>query len=1168
MVTQGNFQPGSRILMSSLQAFFRRANWGRPLALALMVMISGLYAPLCSAAASSPAVSGTVVDGNARFTVITPTLIRLEFSRDGHFINRRSYFAWHRDIKPPQYHTQRESGTLTLTTSHLKLTWRGGDDGFDARNLSIQFLNNGGAWKTWHPGDKQIGNLGGTLKSLDGCSGREPLPDGVVSRDGWYLLKDHTFLVSNGDNPWIRPRPKSEIADWYFFGYGEGHYRTALEDLTTVSGRIPIPPRYMLGAWRSRFHNYTGDQFRQLEIEYNAHKFPLDVLVMDMGWHTTPHWGSLDWNKKLIPHPAELLAWLHQHGLHVTLNWHPNGGVGPWYSQYSEFCRALGIDPAKQKTIPFEDTNEKFMHYYYKLLLDPLEAQGVNFWWLDGGIHLGWDNAMDFWNIGRPSTGHRGASFSRWGGWGDQRYPVSFSGDTSSLWRVLRFEVPYTSTAGNAGADYWSNDVSGFRLNIPTSELFTRWAQFGSLSPVFRTHGTIRFGNFRVPWYYGRQAEDAMRRAYDLRSKLFPYIYTSAYLCWTQSLPLARPLYLDYPSAEQAYTHPEEYQFGPSLLVSPIVTRGMGKAWLGAANMWFPGGTWWNLLTNERIDKAGDQTVLASANQMPIFVRGGVPLPMQPVKLRMAEKPVDPLVVQVYPGPSGHFTLYEDDGTSPDYLHGSYALTPLRYENLGEKGIRVVVGPASGKYAGQPQSRRVIVRLPVTTLPESVMVDGTAVPDSPSALPGYTYDPATVTTEVRLPSTSIRKAIEVSVVFKGSRKVQALLPKIVNRIAATHLALAGEGQVRAEWKWQLDRLLFHLQTLRSRAAQEMGPTSSSGVLAGLKAADGELAQVQTTIAQYKNQQARAAGFALANAYLSASVRLRKADEGIMARNMPRYRKTFGRPNDIAGYHAGVLLHVLLPAAEGGTLAVDMPGLAQRNFTLPEGKQSAYAFLPFMDATRHPLYHYRGTATLEIRSDGSGRSLSRSINVQHRLLDQWSVVGPFATGKAPVIGGTLITPATLQKSYEGEDGKTVSWVSWQSATKKETYQRGRDNLAGIKRWIDLSTIYPAKNASAVAVTWVKAPAPVTCGVGVRHAEGIALWINRQQIINSPRSQGMSDLADSPPGVVKVPLQKGWNQVVVRSEEAEKDWGFSVRLHLPAGVALAQSDEPPALQTPTP
>ncbi len=962
----------------------------------------------------------------------------------------------------------------------------------------------------------------------------------------------------------MQPRPRNEVDDWYFFGYGRDDYHTALEDLTTISGRIPIPPRFMLGSWRSRYWSYTQEEFQQRVLDYDAHRFPLDVLVMDMGWHTTPHWGSLDWNEDLIPTPGALLQWLHARQLHVTLNWHPQGGVGPWYSQYGEFCRAMGIDPAKKQVIPFEDTNEKFMRNYYKLLLDPLEKEGVDFWWLDdGGNHLGWDNALDFWNIGRPGTGHRGASFSRWGGWGDQRYPVWFSGDSSTLWRTLRFEVPFTSTAGNVGADYWSNDISGFRVKIPNSELFTRWVEFGVLSPVFRTHGEDEFGNSRVPWDYGKQAEAASRRAYDLRDELFPYIYSSAYLTWKTSLPLARPLYLDFPQDQQAYTHAEEYEFGPDLLAAPIVTRGMGKAWLGAANMWFPAGTWWNLLTGERVNEPGNHTVLATAAEIPVFVRGGIPLPMQTAIPRMAARPADPLVVRVYPGPDGEFTLYEDDGASPAYLQGAYALTPLRYENRGSQEVSVAVGPTTGSYAGQPEARQIVVQLPVTTHPASVTADGAQVPESSSVLPGYTYDPLTATTEIRLPEELIRKQVVVNVSFLGSESAQALIPEIVNRIAVVQRALAGAGEVRTQWKFELEAERFHLQTLLSRAEQEFGLANAREVQAGLLSAENEQAITQSQLEKYRDEPARAAAFALADTYVSAGVRLRKADEGLMARDVPRYRETYGRPNDISGYNAGLLLRVLRPqAGSGESLTVHVAGVRDQSFLLPEEQQTVFAFLPFMKAAQHPIYDLRGTATLTVGAGNSQRVLTRDIDLRRELLDQWSLAGPFPIRKSPEIGALPVTAATLRQVYTGKDGKRVSWVTWRTANLVLMYAREFDYLQRIQRWIDLDTIYSTKNAAALAVTWVEVPSAVSVKLSVRDDAGIAVWINQKAVMESDEAQGVTDLRDPPPGEVEVNLKKGWNQIAVRTDEGKKDWGFALRLLLPPGVVCAQSDKPPA------
>ncbi|MGC8625264.1 MAG: TIM-barrel domain-containing protein [Phycisphaerae bacterium] len=1122
--------------------------------------------------------TGEVTDGHARFTVITPTLIRLEFSRNGKFINRPSYFAWHRHVKPPQFQVKKQAGKLLIKTSRMTLLWRGGNQGFTPHNLSIRFRDGKNHWGLWNPGDKQTGNLGGTLGNLQGCDGSEPIPNGVLSRAGWYLFRDTTPLLTGGAHPWIQPRPAvktteyffgdgkfsgvgqamlshTEIADWYFFGYGT-HYRSALRDLTTVSGRIPIPPRYALGAWRSRCYSFTARQFRQLVLEYNAHEIPLDVMVMDKGWHTTPHWGSYNWNRKLIPHPQKLLAWLHQQGLHVTLNLHPQSGVGPWDSQFQAMCHAMDLNASTTKRVPFSPTNQKSMHNYFKLLLNPLEKQGVDFWWLDWiGKNLGWVNALDFWNIGRASTGHRGMSFSRWGGWGDQRYPVGFSGDTFSRWRVLRFEVPFVSTAGNVGADYWSNDIGGF-LDIPSAELYTRWIQFGALSPVFRTHNCGMVGDHRVPWYDGKRTLYAARTAYHLRSRLFPYIYSCAYECWQHSLPLARPLYLSYPSVAQAYTHPEEYQFGPSLLVSPIVSRGIGKGWLGATDMWFPPGTWWNILTRESVDRSGDRPVLASAGEIPVFVRGGMPLPMQRLTLRMAEKPANPLVVCVYPGSNGQSTLYEDDGLSPNYLHGAYALTHLRYENLGAGGIRVTVGPTVGKYAGQPLNRKLIIRLPVTTVPTQVLANDKHVPESATSIPGYFYNPVTVTTEIRLPSRSIRKQTVVTATFSGSPAVQTLLPEVLNRIAAVHRALVGAGEMRIGWKFTLDQVLFHLQVLRSAAAQVFAPASAAMVRARLAHIDQKLTGIHS-VSLHPSVQSQAVVFALSDMFLRAAIKWRHAAAGVLAHDKHRYYTPFSAIgfewafNHTGTYQDGLMLQALLPPAVGdGRLSVAVPGLADRSFTLQNSGQSNFIFLPILPAKEHPLYNFDGVASLHINLRGTPIAARRRIKFSREAMDRWSMVGPFAAGKAPPLGGTRITAATLARSFIGMNGKPVAWLPASAPSVK----RALDNH---KRWVNVYQLYPDIHAIAWAVSWIKAAAPVTCQLHVRHDDGIALWVNEHRILSDPGPHAMNQPAD----IVRVQLHPGWNQFVVRTSQILGQWGFAVRLHLPHGAILAQAGHPP-------
>ena len=768
---------------------------------------------------------GVLVDGHARFTIITPTLLRLEYSRTGKFINNRSYFAFHRDIKPPVFHSRREGSKLILKTAALTLRYTSGRHGFTASNLSIQ-CHNGGKISLWHPGLKQTGNLGGTVRTLDGCHGAFPLPDGVLSQNGWFVFRDKTFLLTNGPKPWCIQRPAE--TDWYFFGYGTDHYRTALRDLTTISGRVPLPRRYALGAWHSRWWNFTQGQFKQLVRDYAMHKFPLDVFVMDMGWHKTNSWGGFSWNRHLLPHPRKLLAWLHRRGLHVTLNLHPASGVGPYETRYKEFCKGMGINPADNKQIPFDCTSRLFMHNYNKFMLDPLEREGVSFWWLDwqqgttsaipGVDPLPWQNELDFRNSQRPGTHRRGLSFSRWGGWGDQRYPVQFSGDTAPVWAVLKFEVPFTSTAGNVGCFYWIHDTGGFG-GTPDPQLFTRWVQFSSASTALRTHACNNPTAYHRPWFFGLAAQQACRRAFDLRDRLFPYIYTSAWRCYHESVPLSRPMYFDYPRNPSAYKFPEEYTLGPDILVAPIVAPGRGPGMIGHTVVWFPDGIWYNLFTGEAYSGGHIAPVWAQLNQFPIFAQGGVPIPMQHVVMRMTAKAPNPLVVTVYPGPDGKFIFYEDNGLTKGYLHGHYALTPLAYRNKAHGSVRIEIGAVQGAFKGEAQVRNLIVRLPQTSRPVAVKVNGQSWPYTHAGA-GYSYFAGTVTTTVRLLSVPIHTPEIITVQFNHAAARTALIRHITNRLAEVTRAISGQRAFQYGWVFKLDQIQFDLQTLRSQVAQE------------------------------------------------------------------------------------------------------------------------------------------------------------------------------------------------------------------------------------------------------------------------------------------------------------------------------------------------------------
>ena len=735
------------------------------LGLGVLLFALGIF----PAAADQP---GAATVGHARFEVITPNLIRIEYAPDGKFVDDPSWFAINRDVRDAHAVITPGNNSVDINTGAIHLVYH--DDGhpLNGNNLSAE-IKKGDATVTWKPNMTSTGNLGGTLRTLDGANGPIPLGEGVLSRDGWYLLNDSKSDLFVGD--WIQARPKSNATDWYLFGYGDD-YRAALRSLTAVSGPVPLPRKYVLGVWYSRYWPYKADEFKQIVQEYQQHDFPLDMMVMDMDWHPIDSkipgikrgyagevWTGYTWNKALIPDPVELLQWMHSQGLHVTLNDHPADGIQANEEMYPDFMRAMGQDPASGTTIPFDAGDKHYLDTFYQYSHLPREKEGVDFWWLDWQQYQFTKSipdltnlaALNFYNFLRTSqNGQRGQSFSRWAGWGDHRYPIEFSGDTTSNWSMLAFQVPFTSTAGNVGAFFWSHDIGG-HMGPRIEESYTRWCQFGAFTAALRSHSTRNPTMDRRPWTYPDWAEKSMQVSFQLRSKMMPYIYTSIWQATHDSVPFVRPLYIDHPGQEDAYHNGQEYTFGDNLLVAPITSPGVGANRTAWQAVWFPDDDWFNYFTGEKFTGPSYAVATAAIDSFPLFVRGGVPLPMQPFTQRPGTAPLTKLVLRCYPGRDGivgKSTLYEDDGISNGYLHGEQAQTPLSYVRNGDS-VTVTIGATTGTYTGQPARRQCIIELPCTEQLASCSIAGAQT----------TYDAQSSTNIVTLPEGSITQPISVTI---------------------------------------------------------------------------------------------------------------------------------------------------------------------------------------------------------------------------------------------------------------------------------------------------------------------------------------------------------------------------------------------------------------------
>jgi alpha-glucosidase (family GH31 glycosyl hydrolase) len=789
-------------------------------------------------AAASAAV---VREGQARFTLLTDRLVRMEWSADGRFEDHSTLVVVNRRFAVPTFHTSLEDGWRVIETDAITLRYREGSGRFTADNLEVHVAT-GHVNTTWHPGADATGNLGGTIRTLDGVKGPVPMGQGLLSRSGWALVDDSgsPLLRLEGAGPaWVHPRSEDQSTDhqdWYLLAYGHD-YRAALGDWARVSGRMPMPPHFAFGIWWSRYWAYTDQEEEDLVRDFERNGVPLDVLVVDMDWHNTfelrwssgakdaagqtKGWTGYTWDPAYFPDPEAFMSWVHRQGLRVTLNLHPASGIQPWEEPYPKVARDMGVDPATKQYIPFEIWDRHFAQVYFDDVIHPLERQGVDFWWLDwqqrnttgipGLNPTIWLNHV-FFNDMTAEGKARPIIFHRFGGLGSQRYQVGFSGDAASTWEMLAFEPEFTATAANVLYGYWSHDIGGHLPGPVSPELYTRWIQFGALSPMLRTHTTKNPDAERRIWAYPPPYFEAMRAAMLLRTELVPYLYTASRAAYDSGIAIVHPLYYDWPELDAAYAHRSEYMLGPDLLVNPVGTPAGALSGLTTQTTWLPPGDWIEWQTGTRLKGPALVERRYALDEIPLFVKAGAVIAMGEPTTRVGDRTRGPLVVTVFPGGDGSARLYQDAGDDEGYLRGQDAWTRLWSAwSDGGRRLRVDVGATEGSFPGMVASRGLVVRIPDVLPPDSVRAGGGVnIPHRADGItPGWSYDGRTMEVVVRLREARVTVPRSVELTFPAAD------PALVDGVQGTLARLqAARDELEGLWPddWPSDAFVALSQT--------------------------------------------------------------------------------------------------------------------------------------------------------------------------------------------------------------------------------------------------------------------------------------------------------------------------------------------------------------------
>ena len=743
-----------------------------------------------------------------RITVLTDGLVRLEHAEDGVFEDRASTFAVDREQPVPEFTVHDHGDHLEIVTARFRLSYDTGP--FTTSGLSLAV---GGGVTSYHSVwrfGSTGGDLGGTARTLDTADGAIPLEPGLVSRNGYAVIDDSRSLLFDAEG-WVAPRT-GDRQDLYVFAYGHD-YAEALQAFYAVSGRTPVLPRWALGNWWSRYYAYTADEYVRLMTRFQDEGIPFSVSVLDMDWHVVDvdpahgsGWTGYSWNRELFPEPGTLLSWLHEHGLRVTLNVHPADGVRSFEDAYPAMAAALGRDPSTGEPISFDVTDREFLAAYFEVLHRGLEAEGVDFWWLDwqSGPHSRVAGIDPLWMLNHfhfldnARDGRRGLTFSRYAGPGSHRYPVGFSGDTVISWASLAFQPHFTATASNIGYGWWSHDIGGHFFGTKDDELATRWLQLGTFSPVLRLHSGSNEFTTKEPWTFAPEPARVMTEFLRLRHRLVPYLHTMNHRA-SAGTPLVLPLYYRWPEHEQAYRVPNEFLFGSELVVAAITEPADRRTLLGRVAAWLPEGTWVDLLTDLVYDGDREVHLHRGLGSIPVLAAAGaiVPLDGAPVP---ANDPVNPghLEVVVVVGADGSFTLVEDDGDRG----GTVSRTEIRFDQASGS---VTVVPPAGNLEHLPTVRTWTLTFPA--------LDG-------DVDPAATVDGAAVAVQLRRDAT--RRQVTVAAVPAGAELRVDLgpMPRLAaNDVRARLFTLLDRAQIEYALKSRILDVATRDQPLALRAAR-------------------------------------------------------------------------------------------------------------------------------------------------------------------------------------------------------------------------------------------------------------------------------------------------------------------------------------------------------------
>ncbi|TWF35234.1 alpha-D-xyloside xylohydrolase [Chitinophaga polysaccharea] len=542
----------------------------------------------------------------------------------------------------------------------------------------------------------------------------------------------------------------------YYFVYGD-NMDEVISGYRTLTGKAPIVPKWALGFWQSRERYKTQEEIVTTVDEFRKRKIPIDNIVLDWSYWKEAEWGSQEFDEKRFPSPDSMIAMLHKkYNTQIMISVWPKFYDG--ITAYKEFDKngwlyKRNIADQQRDWIGkgyistfYDAFNKSARKGFWDLINKKIYSKGIDAWWMDAsepdilsnvspdkrklqmtptalGSAAEFLNAYPLQNAKGIYEGQRATDpdkrvflLTRSGFAGSQRYAAAiWSGDIGSTWVDMKTQITAGVNFSMSGLPYWTMDIGGFvvpeKFEKPDSgsleewrELMTRWLQFGAFVPLFRSHGQFPYREVFNTAPEDHPAYKSFLYYDKLRYRLLPYTYSLAGWAYHNDYTIMRGLAMDFPKDTAVLNIPDQYMFGPALLVNPVCEykQTQRAVYLPECAGWYDlySGKWY----------AGGQKITAAApyERMPLFVKAGSIVPFGPELQYTAEKHPDTITLNIYTGADATFNLYEDEGTNYNYEKGNFSIIPIKYN---EGTATVTIGDRKGLFNGMLQKRTFRIKM-------------------------------------------------------------------------------------------------------------------------------------------------------------------------------------------------------------------------------------------------------------------------------------------------------------------------------------------------------------------------------------------------------------------------------------------------------------------------